>query len=323
MPVIRTSPRAFILALFPLAVLQAMLTANGIAPTAGKGLLPIPDWALIVVVGRLVIDCTLFCLGHLWLRAMRLHGRAVYGVLGCFAAMIGYMIAYRIGVMLSEPAPGTVLTAAILPVSVGTISGVLYAQFAGREFIDPDFVLEDVPAESEAVPIYDGPVQVRTSVAAAVIASAIPALAVSIPAVATLLAFLGGSGGEDSAGAMLALPAQMILATLFVMIVPSLIAVGATHALARAFARTRAIEYAIFGATTGVVGSLLLVTLVNGVGFIMMLGAVIGAIMGAVYRRFAGLEPLSLPEDVLTQDPETLVPEGHPSRKTRTVIING
>ena len=45
--------------------------------------------------------------------------------------------------------------------------------------------------------------------------------------------------------------------------------------------------------------------------------------MGAVYRRFAGLEPLPLPEEVLARDPRTLVPADHASRRTHAVIMNG
>ena len=123
--------------------------------------------------------------------------------------------------------------------------------------------------------------------------------------------------------AQLALPAQMILTTLFVMFVPSLIVVGATHALARAFRCTRGIAYTLIGATMGALGSLLLVTLLNGVVFIMLLGAAVGAIMGAIYRRFAGIEPLALPEDVLAGDLSALRPEDHPSRKSHAVIYNG
>ncbi len=329
MSVIRNSPRAFFLALLPLAILHAMLMANGIAPSASSGALPIPDWALIVFAGRLGLDGGLLYLGHTRLRALGLHRRGVYGIMGGFAAAIGYMVAYRLGIMLVEPAPGTMLTVAILPVLVGMLSGFLYAQYAGREVIAPKDMGEEaeLPAEPELPAVtYDGPVQVRTSIAATAIAAAIPALIFSVPAVAALLTFLGGSDDLEAPsmwGARLALPAQMVFTTLFVTFVPSLMVVGATHALARALRLTRGIEYALAGAVMGSVGSLLLVTLLNGVVFIMLLGAAVGAIMGAIYRRFAGIEPLALPEDVLAEDLSALVPEDHPSRKSHVVIYNG
>jgi hypothetical protein len=52
-------------------------------------------------------------------------------------------------------------------------------------------------------------------------------------------------------------------------------------------------------------------------------GMVEGAVMGAIYRRFAGLEPLALPEAVLATDRGTLVGEDDPARRTRAVIMNG
>ena len=325
MSVIRTSPRALFLALLPLAILHAMLMANGIAPIATSAL-PIPDWALIVFLGRLSLEAALLFLGHMRLRALGVHGRGAYGIMGGFAAAISYLIAYRLGLMLSAPAPGTVLTVAVLPVVIGMLGGFLYAQFAGREVV----VLADADADTTsparpALFTYDGPVQVRTSIAASAMAAAIPALITSIPAVTVLLAFLSGTdgtGGSEAWAVQLALPAQMILTTLFVIFVPSLIVIGATHALARAFRRTRGIDYALIGAAMGAIGSLLLIALLNGIVFILLLGAAVGAIMGAVYRRFAGIEPLALPEDVLADDLAALVPQDHPARKSHAVVFN-
>ena len=53
------------------------------------------------------------------------------------------------------------------------------------------------------------------------------------------------------------------------------------------------------------------------------LAALVGALMGAAYRRFAGIEPLPLPEDVLATDPRALVAEDHPARHSHAVVING
>jgi len=326
MSVIRTSPRAFIWAILPLGILHAMLMANGIAPTAANGALPIPDWVLIVFVARLGLDGGLLFLGHTRLRALGLHRRGVYGIMGGFAAAIGYMIAYRLGIMLTDPAPGTVVTTAMLPVLTGMVSGFLYAQFAGRELIArEDQDEETAPADAELPTFtYDGPVQVRTSIAATAIAAAIPAVIFSIPAVTVLLTFFGGSNDPEALwGARLALPAQVIVTTLLATFLPSLLMVGATHALARAMRRTRGRDYALVGAATGAIGSLLLFTLLNGLIFVMPLGAAVGAVMGAVYRRFAGIEPLPLPEDVLAEDLSALVPADHPSRKSHAVIYNG
>jgi hypothetical protein len=44
--------------------------------------------------------------------------------------------------------------------------------------------------------------------------------------------------------------------------------------------------------------------------------------MGALYRRFAGLEPLPLPEAVLANDSNALVGADHPARRQHSVILN-
>jgi hypothetical protein len=339
MPVIRNSPRAFLIALLPLALLHAALMANGVAgSSASGGPLPLPDRAFLVFALRLGIDAVLLWTGHILLRAYGASSRGAYGCMGGIAAAAGYTLALQAEIWLSSPVPGSVITSAILPVIAGMLAGFFYAQFARRApmpaVAPPLFApqpAQSAPPEIRTPPpipsTFDGPVQVRTSIAATAIAAAIPTLVVTIPAIAVLSVFLATADGPRTGphallNAQLAMPAQMFFGTLFAMFVPSAIVVGATHALARAFRRTRGYEYALIGAATGGTGALVLVTLVNGVIFLMVLGAATGALMGAVYRRFAGIEPLALPEDVLADDPAALVPEDHPSRKTRAVIFN-
>ena len=58
-------------------------------------------------------------------------------------------------------------------------------------------------------------------------------------------------------------------------------------------------------------------------GLDLLIGAVAyGAIMGALYRRFAGLEPVPLPEAVIATDPNALVGADDPARHQHRVIIS-
>jgi hypothetical protein len=157
-----------------------------------------------------------------------------------------------------------------------------------------------------------------------VIAAAVPALIVTA---ITLLVVVPGAGGvfgaDKSTTAMqLALPAQIFFMTVFVMFVPAAVVVGATHVLARSFRLTGGHHYALMGAAVNCIAAVLLIAMVHA-AFLFPAAAIIGALMGAVYRRFAGLEPLPLPEAVLASDPRTLVAADHPSRRARTVIMNG
>jgi hypothetical protein len=55
--------------------------------------------------------------------------------------------------------------------------------------------------------------------------------------------------------------------------------------------------------------------------YLLILAAAYGAVMGALYRRFAGLEPLPLPEAVIATDPDALVGADHPARRQHSVIL--
>jgi hypothetical protein len=337
---IRNSFRAFFIAILPLGILQAALFANGIAGALGA--VPMPDNAFGIFATRFGLDVALLIGGHLALRNQRIATRAAYGLMGGAAVALAYTIAQLHGVQLVQPAPGTLVTSAVVPVLVGMISGFLYAQFAGHDFVHeaalampaaPQVTPElaapipaIAPARRPSLPpaSYDGPVLVRTSIAATAIAAALPAIIVTVLTLMVLLPGFASIAGFNKSmiAAELALPAQIFFVTLFVMFVPAAIVVAATHALARSFGLTQGRHYALLGAATNCVAALLLIAMVHA-AFLFPVAAIIGALMGAVYRRFAGLEPSPLPESVLVEDPRTLVPADHPARHTHAVIMNG
>jgi len=334
---IRNSPRAFFIAILPLAVLQAALFASRLAGDMGAGIsVPSPDSALGLFVARFAIDAAALAVGHLVLRYCGIATRAAYGLMGGAAIALAYAFAFRHAFQLTDPLPGTIVTSAIVPVIVGMISGFLYAQFAGREFahgapLVPALPSDaPLPAEATSAPAhppltaYDGPVLVRTSIAATVIAAAVPAIIVTVLTLMVVMPGVASIFGADrsTAAAQLALPAQIFFITVFVMFVPSVVVVGATHMLARSFRLTSGPHYALIGAAVNCIAAVLLIAMVHA-AFLFPAAAIIGAVMGAVYRRFAGLEPLPLPEAVLATDPRALVAADHPARRTRAVIMNG
>lgn len=334
--VIRNAPRAFVIALIPLVLLHAALMANGVAGSyTGGAPLPPPDRVLMVFALRLSIDAILLWTGHRLLRPAQLPSRAAYGLMGGIAVALGYALAHYAEIRLASPTPGAIVTAAILPVIAGMVAGFLYAQLAGRESVSTAVARPaTAPALSSGrtLPVfalYSGPIQVRTSIGATAMTAAIPAFIVSMLTIGVLMPFLAGEIGTGPHPgpytpyvAMLGLPAQVMFMTLFMMFIPSVIVVGATHGLARSLSRTRALDYAAIGAGVGLIAAMLLAAAVP-IPLLILLGAATGALMGAVYRRFAGIEPLALPEDVLAADPQALVGADHPSRRTHAVILDG
>src|SRR5689334_5345209 len=319
---IRNSIRAFLAALAPLALYHGVITAIGLGGyVASRAQMPTPDRALSIFLARLAIDAGLLLAGHLVLRTVHLPTRIAYAVMGGAAAAIGYVLALRVEVWIAAPSADALFVGAILPVLAGAIAGFIYAQFAGRE---PSAHRRPGPAAPAA---YDGPVQVRTSIAAIVIAATTPAVFAAVIAIPLCMLGLGDYVSFEPQPSMvvalqIALPAQVFLATLAASIVPAAIVVCATHGIARGLGRRNGRDYAVIGAAVGCAAALTLVALVEQM-FLFPAAACIGALMGALYRLFAGLEPLALPEPVLVEDPALLVAADHPSRRQHAVITDG
>jgi hypothetical protein len=315
---IRNSVRAALIALAPLAIFHAAMSANRIAGNVSSGApMPLPDIALGIVALRVAIDALLIGAGHLLLRYFGVGSRSAYGTMGAVATALGYVIAWAAEIRTINPITGAFVTAAILPAMVGMIAGFLYAQLAGRDANAVPAADGDMPALPAT---YDGPLQVRSSFAAGTIASLVPALIVTVLAVPLLMMLFFESPSFHAL--FLAAPAQMFVTALLVTIAPSALVVGATHALARSLRRTRGLDYAAIAAVLNCIPACMLLAMV-GAALLFPLAAITGAVMGATYRRFAGIEPLPLPEDVLATDPRALVPEDHPSRRTHAVVMNG
>jgi hypothetical protein len=328
MHVVKTSIHALIIALIPLAAVHAVLSAMALLETQTTPALlalPSPDKVVLIYAAQLAIDATLLFLGHLLLRDCRMSSRFAYAVMGGVMAAASYTIALRNGLMLSPPQLGSHITAGLLPTFAGMMAGFLYGQFAGLEpaVAWPKFSTEALNASRR----FDGPIRVRTSIAAVAITAVIPAALTAILSFAffaLLLTLIPADFAPDAeAGAIFvaALPAQIFITALVATVVPSAILIIATHHIARALRRTRGFEYAAIGALTTALCSFLVAPFFTSLAFLLGLAMIYGAIMGALYRRFAGIEPVPLPEPVIVVDEKTLVPADHSSRQGHGVVF--
>jgi hypothetical protein len=352
--IVKTSVRAFLVALLPLAALHVLLFANALGgqATSNQAQLPPPDRAFFMLALRLALDLGGLVAGHFLARSFKLGTRAAYALIGGCAAALGYTLAYRYGLMLHQPYEGAVVTAAILPTLTGMAAGFLYGQFAGRELLGarvaqvlanpatpqavadlPQPAVEPAPVPPPPPATFEGPVQVRTSAAAIFLASVVPTLLITLICFTFMYPFLSGMQSEPGAALPLnwtrqvmafSLPVQMLLITGMTTLMPCAILVAISHVIARGLKRTSGLHYAGVGALVGLGLGLALLPLTSGL-FLLLAPplAALGAIMMAVYRRFAGLEPRPLPEPVLATDRDALVPEHHPARRTHVVVLNG
>ena len=160
MYVVKNSPRALLVALIPLAVVHAVLTAMALlgAQAAQPTDLPAPDQVLVFYATRLATDAALLFAGHWMLRQYAISSRFAYGLMGGVMAAAGYAIAIRNNLQMVSPAGGTLLTIGLLPTIAGMIAGFLYGQFAG---LAPAARSAKLPDEGPAAPpAFNGPTPV-------------------------------------------------------------------------------------------------------------------------------------------------------------------
>jgi hypothetical protein len=328
MYVVKNSTRALITALSPLAAVHAILFAMVLLKTQSTPALldlPAPDRVLVIYVAQLAIDAALLFTGHLLLRERAISSRLAYALMGGVMAVSSYAIAFRNGLLLSPPDPGSEISAGLLPTFAGMMAGFLYGQFAGLAPAAawPKFSTEALNASRR----FDGPTRVRTSVAAIAIASVIPAALTAVLSFTFAFMFVPPSLVPDDAAPIFlaALPAQIFLTTLTATIVPSAILILSAHHIARAIRRSRGIEYACLASLMSALCSIAVApfTPVSSIMFLLVPAMIYGAIMGALYRRFAGLEPMPLPEPVIVTDENTLVHADHSSRQGHGVMFTG
>lgn len=320
---VRTSPRALLVALIPLAAVHAVLFAMALLETQTSpplAAMPAPDKVFLFYCRMLAIEAAMLFAGHLLLRQRAICSRTAYALMGGAMAAAAYALAWRNGFQLSQPAEGGEVTAGILPSIAGMIAGFLYGQFAG---VEPT-ASGAASAATGATRTFEGPVRVRTSAAAVAIASAVPAALSAVLAFSLTWLLLPHDVTKGSATIFAAaLPAQLFITTLIATVLPSAIVVLVAHHLARALNRRSGLDYSLAGSAVATLCAAITAPFspFASIAFVLVLAAPYGAVMGALYRRFAGLEPVPLPEAVLATDPNALVGTDHPARRTHAVIM--
>ena len=327
MYLVNNSPRALFAALIPLAIVEAVLLVYALAGsqvTDPVGV-PAPDQILMLYAGRMAMNAALLFAGHTVLRQWTISSRLAYGLMGGVMAAVSYGIAIRNHIQLTAPGDGTVMTIGLLPTIAGMIGGFLYGQFAGLSPVARAAVdASAADAAGNPPPLaFNGPVRVRTSFAGIVIAALIPTVLATLLPYTLVPLLMNGFADKSTAHIFAAvIPAQTFMVMLVISVVPSSIFMLCVHHAARAMSRRNAWEYAAIGGVAAFGCTLLLAFAVPLLAFLVVPAAFCGAVMGAIYRRFAGLEPMPLPEAVIATDPNALVGADHPSRHQRGVILS-
>jgi hypothetical protein len=324
MHVVNNSPRALFVAIIPLAAVEALMLTWALmgAYAAGQADTLSSDQILLFYAGRLATDGALLFAGHWLLRQSAISSRRAYALMGGAMAAVSYAFAVRNSIELYPPGRGAILTVGLIPTLAGMIAGFVYGQFAG---LAPAPRAPARTGASQPPPLtFDGPTRVRSSLGGIVIAALVPAVLTTVLffTVMSLLlpAYLTMVPGSIFAAAI---PAQMFLAMLSITIVPAVIFMLCLHHIARALHRNGAMDYAVIGGALAAICSVLFGPFVPvaSIFYLFAPAMIYGAIMGALYRRFAGLEPVPLPEAIIATDTKALVGADHPSRHQHSVIL--
>lgn len=332
---IRTDRAAFGGLLAAASIFILLCTAPG--PYAAGGISPPIDTLLISSLIGGTIFTLLFAIGHALLRKQARGGRSLYVALGAASLVLAYASRTDIANLVSVFRHGLVAYFFFLPAVVGCCLGFLYALRAGWEEAELDWnqttpgvadpSLAPVLIETDDTAYFSGPVRVRTSIALMLLAALMGGGALF--ASQALMGLVGEARmlSDQSAASVLTHSADVglffgvkMLGETLLGLIPITLCLVAGHFAARAVKTTATWAYFLFGFAAPSVIALL------GPGPFMTLGLALALPTGislALYRTFAGLEPVPVAEDVISSNPRDLVAADHPRRRYGRVVRQG
>lgn len=313
-----------------------------------------PDAVAVTGLAAALCFALPFVAGHFILDRAGLTRRPYYALLGALSLAAAFLVTVPIARLQSMAQQGTLSLAILIPALLGAVIGFLYHIRAGwtAEDDDPEALralLDDVTRPGEpagdsrgtapgTVPAFgrkgasedlahvstgsseyfEGPLQVRTTVASMAIAGAAAGALSGLLTMASLVMAKGiGWGAEALSSGDINGTAGMIFGGAFfgAFLYPVPIYFG--HRWAQARGLTTLADYAKIGAAIPIIVGLLMFV----VGVLATIWYVIPTAMAmALYRSLAGLEPRDLPEDIQVSDRRALIGADHARRRYGRVV---
>ena len=283
---------------------------------------------LAFVGGALLFGGALFA-GHVALHEYDRSEAAGYAAVGAIGGLLAFFGIAGPDVLQRAQWHDELSLAIAAPLVLGALFGLIYRARAGVERVDGDRIegaiaahdgppLALIDGEPDQEHYYKGPVEVRTSLGLLFAAGgAVGALMAALLLVLALSGSMMMTGtwyeawgyydpyfARRGSGAAIA----MILICCFSLFVPNLIG----HRVAQYFKVTTVGGYTGVGLAANLVLGLLVPP------FLVM--APFAAASLGLYRRWVGLQPVGLPEDVWVRDKRALVAADHPARQYHRVI---
>lgn len=270
----------------------------------------------------------LFWLGHRELRKRGHLAATAYAMLGAVSAILPFVLGTGPGFFRDAATDGSLTAALIAPLIIGSILGTLYRRYAGFETADedPDALAMAVSADPSAAgglittataEYYDGPLQVRLT---------LPAMLAGAIAGAAFHAMCGAlifyNAPADMLGPFLRRPAFVFVAGTIALSIPYFAFVVLAATFLRARNKQKMSSHISIGFLTPILIGIAFGVVGMGPAGLLVSAAFIvpSAIAMGVFRKVAGLEPVSLPDDIEVTDRTALVPADHVRRRVVRVI---
>lgn len=337
MPRIRTDAYAFFLAfVFAGAFMFGHLKL---------AMLDLPDWMrtydrmLLWLAAGSALYVLLFAAGHFLMRRLKVGERWAYAVVGGVALVAMYLAfkgPTRLAVVFGS---GEGVIGLIIPFAIGATFGFLYAWRAGWEVDEAEDMdglrtrMAGVTSEQEAnmdafsqggLDYFGGPIRVRTAIPLMLLAAFFGGIIFGVARGAfrvvwevMMLPDFTATAAVTQAGAMANYAGFEMLAMAIIGAVPTAVCILAGHYVARGLKRTEAWAYAGVGLVTPVVLGIIWPPLYLMTVLMLAIPTALGM---AIYRSFAGLEPVPVKEDVIARRGRDLVGADHPRRRIARVI---
>lgn len=288
------------------------------------------DRIVIPLIGFALLNVAVMLAGDRLARKFGRADRVTYCALGAIAGSAVHAVALAPAAYTTAAENGAISLLIAVPALLGAAMGFLLHRSLGFavDGDEPEVLADAVASHPDGVPAfartegaeyYSGPLQVRDSSMAALIAAVIGStLYMFMQALAESQShFLSGIVSPEAFGSM----PTMFLSGIFAFILPFYIFVRKAHAFLQVRGKAELQSYVKAGLVVPGLFFLGFLALLGPFALLFVLPWILPsmAAMG-VYHRLAGMEPLSLPDDIEVSDLRTLISANHPRRQMRRIV---
>ena len=320
------------------------------------------DAVLLTILKGGLVFAVMFTSGHLALRHLGISKAWAYAALGTVCALPLFVLHLASGMVEQLAATGNLSTGLFIPACIGAAIGLAYRKAAGvdgavedldgmdaayrrlaaassgegvsHEYDRPGrpMAAERAAATADSVFVHEGneyfagPVRVRTSLlsflGASILGGVLSVLVQGILGLGSYMQMLEGLGKSIRPGNLFeVLMGELLMKGLMSLLtlVPVIILIAVAHFALRSMGKSGYLAYGVAGLLAAPVMTLVTFGAAGPLVILATLPTIVGAVL---YRKFAGLEPVPVAEDIIARNRRDLVGADHARRKAGRVIAS-